>query len=260
MKSLKTTLMTAGLAVAAATGAHAADIYQPQPQMIEPLPMKEDFGSKWYLRGYVGMSNQQVDELSDAATAAAGNVTTLDSGFDSAPIVGAAIGYRLNSWLRGDISGEYRGGATFHGLQTYTDATGTYDDNYSGTKSEWLVMANAYVDLGSWHGISPYVGAGIGGAYTSIDNFRDIGVANAAVGYANADPSFDLAWALYAGVGYEVAPNLTMELGYRYVSLGDAKTKDMYSYNSPTNPGTFNPYTFKDLTSHDVFLGFRYAM
>jgi len=31
-----------------------------------------------------------------------------------------------------------------------------------------LLLANAYVDIGTWHGVTPYVGAGIGGALGQV--------------------------------------------------------------------------------------------
>ena len=37
-------------------------------------------------------------------------------------------------------------------------------------------MANAYVDLGNWYGVVPYVGAGIGASRNTICTFRDINV------------------------------------------------------------------------------------
>ena len=43
------------------------------------------------------------------------------------------------------------------------------------TKSEWLVLANAYVDLGTWWCITPFVGAGVGAARVSIANYTDVG-------------------------------------------------------------------------------------
>ena len=41
-------------------------------------------------------------------------------------------------------------------------------DIYHATKSEWVVLANAYVDLGTWWCMTPFIGAGVGGARVSI--------------------------------------------------------------------------------------------
>ena len=41
---------------------------------------------------------------------------------------------------------------------------GVNTDTYHATKTEWVVLANAYVDLGTWWCITPFIGAGVGGA------------------------------------------------------------------------------------------------
>ncbi len=44
------------------------------------------------------------------------------------------------------------------------------------TVSTLKLMANAYVDLGHFNGLTPYVGAGIGGAYVTYkDYMQDAG-------------------------------------------------------------------------------------
>src|SRR5690606_11090944 len=127
-------------------------------------------------------------------------------------IGGLGVGYQLNRWLRGDLTAEYRGETGFHGLDTFTDVNGDPRyNNYTAKKSEWLLLANAYVDLGEWHGISPYVGAGIGASRNTIHSFRDAGIAYGTPGdpstsfptlaYADAASKWNLAWALHAGLG-----------------------------------------------------------
>ena len=40
---------------------------------------------------------------------------------------------------------------------------GTINTNdYTFTKKEWLFLANAYLDLGTWWCITPFIGAGVG--------------------------------------------------------------------------------------------------
>lgn len=272
MNGLRKTLVASGLAVLATSGAQAADLYQ--PPMIEPLPVvEEEFGSSWYLRGYVGMSNQEVDQLTNSVINEANDPTIRinewDSDFDSAPVLGAAIGLRLNDWIRADVSAEYRGGANYHGMDhvTFNGADGTFgtgddvyfDNNYTAVKREWLFLANGFVDLGSWNGLMPYVGAGIGTSRNTITSFRDMGLSVGSDAYAEEDSKWNFAWALHAGLGYQVTPQLTMELGYRYLDLGDAVTGNTKTYDL-TAVDTPDTWTFEDLTSHDVHLGFRYAM
>jgi opacity protein-like surface antigen len=178
-------------------------------------------------------------------------------------LFGLGIGYRHNSWFRWDLIGEYRGETGFHGFDTWTDATP--DDrfnNYTAKKSEWLLMWNAYLDLGTWKGITPFVGAGIGASRVTIHSFRDAGIAETTLlptmAYANAASKWNLAWALHAGLAYDVTPNFTIELAYRYIDLGDGRSGDIIGCDG-TN-AIYNPRHFKHSTSHDVKLGVRWAL
>jgi opacity protein-like surface antigen len=182
------------------------------------------------------------------------NFTWLDKGgFDSAPLFGLGIGYQYNNWLRFDLTGEYRGKASFHALDSYTGGT----NEYSGTKSEWLFLANGYIDLGTWWSVTPFVGAGIGFANINIDHFRDINVLNSGGGYADSGSTTNFAWALHAGLAYQVTPNFSIELAYRYLNMGDGKTGIAYNLNGTTSNSV---YTFKDITSHDIKFGVRWMM
>ncbi len=249
-------LIGATLIASAATPAFSADLYDSAYEAPAPS------FSGWYLRGHVGMSNQHVKELQYEYFDVPGfSHNWLDEGgFDSAPIGGVGIGYAFNNWLRADITGEYRGKSSFHALDSFTnDATGDVigTNQYSATKSEWLVLANAYIDLGEFNGISPYIGAGIGASRNTIANLDDINEFAGGGGYASKDSKWDLAWALHAGVGYAVSDRMTMDLGYSFVHLGDGKTGPARNYDpNLTRPN--DGFTFKDIYSHDFKLGLRY--
>ena len=86
------------------------------------------------------------------------------------------------------------------------------------------MLANVYADLGTWWCITPFIGAGIGGAYNTISNFHDIGVRFGANNFAETASKWNMAWALHAGLAYKVTPNFTVELAYRYLDLGNAET------------------------------------
>jgi len=256
MRSLKSlAIVAAAMAVLAPKESPAADL-----PMLPPPPIEEYGG--WYLRGDIGMSNQRLKGLELVGVDPADTFEWLDrGGFDSAPIFGVGIGYRHNSWFRWDITGEYRGKAHFTALDRYdTGSTGTFDgtNEYTAKKSELLFLFNAYLDLGTWKSITPFVGAGIGASRNTISNFRDINTPTAGVAYANDHSKWDLAWAVYAGLAYEVTPNFTIELAYRYLDLGDAKSGDIIDFTGTNNIN--NPVTFKRITSHDLKFGVRMAL
>lgn len=248
-------LAVAGATAFSATASLAADIFAPPPP-----PMKESFGG-WYLRGDIGMTNQSVDRLDNVLFPGTPNLVFHDLNFESGMLFGIGVGYQFNGWLRADITGEYRGETGFHGFDTWGAGPTARFNNYTAKKSEWLVLANAYVDLGTWWRITPFIGAGVGMANVTIHSFRDAGTTGnpgfPTMAYANAASKWNFAWAVHAGLAYQATRNLTIELAYRYVSLGDGQSGDIIAFDGTNNIN--NPMHFRDLTSHDVKLGVRWA-
>src|ERR1700736_3429340 len=253
-------LVAAGAASLLSSGAFAADMAIAPAPMYAPPPV-QDFGG-WYLRGDIGFSNQRVNHIAMAdgrnAKLASLQETTA---FDTAGIFGVGVGYQFNNWLRGDITGQYRGNSNFKGTDLITYATGMNGlvangiDNYSATKSEWLAMANAYIDLGTWWCVTPFIGAGVGAARVTISNYTDTGANNNNGTYIGGplNPSFataaaaskwNLAWALHTGLAYKVSPGLTLELAYSYLNMGDGLTGPVTTFTGFTN-GV--PMQFKDI-------------
>lgn len=263
MGNLKSASLAAAALVFTAGSGFAADIIEP-PIYAPPPPVAVSLGG-WYLRGDIGMSNQQLHGgLDNALFDTTDNVEFLDQGtFSSAPTFQVGMGYRFNDWLRADAIVQYRGKADFTALDRYE----TFDDGdpttwdgsneYSAKKSEWLVMANAYVDLGTWSGITPYVGGGIGASRNTISSFQDINTPNGGVAYGEQNSEWNLAWAVHAGLGIEITDRLTLDLGYSYLHLGDASSGDITTFTGVNN--VTNPMMFNDITSHDVKFGLRYA-
>jgi opacity protein-like surface antigen len=256
MRSLKSLALAAAAVVMLANDVRAADL----PPMLPPPPI-EDYGG-WYLRGDIGMSNQLVKRIHHPQMDAPAILQWLDKGgFDAAPFFGLGFGYRHNSWFRWDITGEYRGKASFAALDRYdTTGDGTFDgtNDYTGKKSEWLLMWNVYVDLGTWRGITPFVGAGVGTSRNTISHFRDIDATNAAVAFAPSASKWDFAWALHAGLAYDVTPNFSIELAYRYLDLGDGRTGTLQDFTGACT--LCQPVQFRGITSHDLKLGVRWAL
>jgi opacity protein-like surface antigen len=242
------------------SAAFAADLPIAPPPAYAP-PVVEDFGG-WYLRGDIGFSNQRVSRLENPNDGL--NFTSVQNlSFNTAGIFGLGAGYRFNNWFRADLTGEWRGNSQFSGTDQITYAGGLGTDSYRATKSEWVVLGNAYVDLGTWWCITPFIGAGIGGARVSIANFTDAGIANQGGGalpslaLADSVAKWNFAWALHAGVAYNVSPNFTVELAYRYLDMGNGLTGDLRAFDGSANYG---PMTFKSITSHDLKLGVRWNL
>jgi opacity protein-like surface antigen len=235
--------------------ARAADMPQLPPVYAPPI---EEFFGGWYLRGDIGMSNQQVKSLNNALYSTASSVSTVQKDFDSAPLFGIGFGYQFNHWFRADITGEYRGKANFHGLDIVTSGGTTSTNEYRGSKSEWLILGNIYADLGTWYSFTPFIGAGIGAAQVTISNFMDVGTMTPSVAYADDASKWNFAWAVHAGVSYRVNSQLSLEFAYRYVSLGNGISGDVKTFDG-TN-AIYNPMEFNNITSHDLKFGVRWLL
>ena len=275
MRSVKY-FIAAGAASLVSSVAFAADMPIAAPPMYGPPPA--EFGG-WYLRGDIGFSNQSVKDvkLSDPTRYTGLSSFQQTTDFDTAGTFQVGVGYQFNNWFRADITGQYRGKSNFNGtdLLTFPWGGGTASgiDNYNASKSEWLVLANGYVDLGTWWCVTPFIGAGVGAARVSISGFTDTGVSNAnftglgapvvsgppvaSFATAASASTWNFAWALHAGLGYRISPNVTLELAYSYVNLGDGVTGVASTFDGSAGGHVFQ---FHDITSNDVKLGVRWDL
>ena len=267
MRSVKI-FVVAGAASLLSSMASAADMAIAPPPMPYAPPVA-DFGG-WYLRGDIGFSNQSVNNVRDTNPNAYNNVAVSQtSSFGSGGIYDLGVGYRVNSWFRTDFTAQYRGKTNFTGLDVVT-GTGPFagfvgTDNYTATKSELLFMANAYVDLGTWWCVTPFIGAGIGTARVSIADFTDTGdfiqggLQKHSFNYAGEASQWNFAWAAHAGLAYHVNQALTLELAYSFVSMGNGMTGPTSSFDQVTNT-THAPFAFHNIYSNDVKLGVRWNL
>lgn len=243
-----------------AGGAVAADFTPPPVIDFEP-EYEEVIGGNLYLRGFVGFASREVSSLSNVLFHSAAEVQFLNSQYEGGGLAGVGVGYRFNDFFRLDVTGEYRFRAGYDGFDrvaTTTPGVFTQTNQYTADQSEWVVLANAYVDLGTYANVTPYVGAGVGAVHTTISGFTDTNVPALGVAYADDRSDWDFAWALYAGLGYQVNERFSVDLGYRYMNLGSAATGDITTYTGVNNVN--NPMHFNDIESHDIIVGMRWDL
>src|ERR1700722_11337762 len=175
MASFRAVIIAGAVAIGAVNAAYAADLDLPPPPPVEAPPPAPIVGGGWYLRGDVGVGIANVNNVrssfdADFATGVIADQFNSQSVGDAA-IIGFGAGYQFNQWLRFDATGEYRSAANYHVIESavfscFGVTTRCYD-NDQGAVSSAVFLANGYVDIGTWWGVTPFVGAGVGGA----DNF-----------------------------------------------------------------------------------------
>ena len=273
MRNLKLALFAGAALAAAFTSAHAADLGPiMQPRQMAPVQVEEMTGG-WYLRGDIGGGAQKFSEFGHTQTnsafvwPASWRIDQKDAG--DAFFIGGGVGYQWNSWLRFDATAEYRAKASFNALGSYTEFCpgGRCFDVYDGNQSAFVLMANGYVDLGTWMCLTPFIGAGAGYARHAFSGFTDVGfISDGTTGFGHAANNdfaeWKFAWALHAGVAYNVSQNFKMELAYRYLNMGSVDTAEVLCGASGcgTGNGPRAFYTLRDMTSHDFKLGMRWML
>lgn len=271
MMSLKT-LAAFGLAVAtaaAAPSALAADLLP--PPALPAAPPVVDVGGGFYLRGDVGVGILQTGNFEQREVALGGG-NFLRRDINDTFFVGVGAGYQFNSWFRADVTGEYRGATKFGATDRYNftcpfaagscGAIGqviTRNNVWDGNLQSTVVMANGYVDLGTWHGITPFIGVGVGGAYNKVSGVTDYDPSDLGGGGRGLDnDEWNFAWAIHAGLAYDVTSNFKVELGYRYLNLGDVKSGRIRCLGNAACD--LSPLVIKDVDSHDIKLGMRWLL
>ncbi len=262
-------ISAAAAAAVIGTSAYAADLPLPQPPMAYQPPAAVETGG-WYLRGDVGVGVQnfsqfQLEPISTLPT----SWTINQQNIEDTTILGFGAGYELNNWFRFDVTGEYRTQAAFKATGSYDQGTcavdgltGTCFDTYNGDFSAAVFLVNAYVDLGTWWCITPYVGAGIGTAYDRVSGVEDIGpLPPGTIGFGytyNNASSWNLAWNVQAGLTYNVSNNFKVDFNWRYLNMGSPQSADVYCQN--TTSCTPNYLVLKDMSSQDFRIGFRWLL
>jgi len=294
-------------AVAASPGKlEAADLGTlfsgPSQTSVQPV----EFGTGWYIRGSVDGAWQTQPSLDPDFT----SVPSAHS-LDWAAEIGG--GYQFNQWFRVDATYTYYGEqqASGNGAQvncpaslnplyanppTDTILLGVTPDPSQCTPKESasvqknLFLANGYVDLGTWAGVTPYVGAGAGAAYIYANqtvNFTNnsngspysatltlpanypvpLTYYNPITGapfnpqphyntgpqdwdYSKSAQKWSFAFALMAGFSYDLTSNLKLDIGYRYVNFGS------FSGISSLSGALFS----NQVTTQEIRLGLRYLI
>lgn len=224
--------------------AFAADLAE-QPY-VEPLPVAT---GGWYLRGDIGYKFYNSPNIAFVTPTYTDpwNNTSLDNTW----MLGAGVGYKFNDYFRADATVDYEFNAGAYGEGYCGGCGGLGYSIETADISAWTMLLNGYIDLGTYAGITPYVGAGIGTSYLETSNISYINP-NGVTGTWNGAGQWNFAWALMAGASYAITPNTALDLSYRYLNLGDAVS----GYIPAGGGGTIQ---YNNVDANEIRLGLRYS-
>jgi opacity protein-like surface antigen len=256
----KTILAVATAALLASSAAYAADVYQPEPQpvYVDAPEVAVSEASGWYLRGDLGYSFNKLRGANYFQGSNGNQVDFATSSIKDSFWVGGGVGYQINSYLRTDLMFDYLTKADFNGStrgECGFSATPCTSSDVSSMRA-YTLMANAYVDLGTYAYFTPYIGGGIGGSYVKWDKLRNTSCADNGTGCDatvehHGAGSWRFAYQLMAGASIDVTCNVKADLGYRFRHTAGG---DMFGYALNGGPG----YD-KGFHSHSVHAGARYV-
>ncbi|MBV8796506.1 MAG: porin family protein [Hyphomicrobiales bacterium] len=291
MKVLTSLACAAAIVAAPASAADLLGTAAPFTLPAPSSPLIFESGSNWYVRGDLGIS------FDDAPSVSFSSISVPPPGFPGAPLPvysgqnihstdftgGVGAGYRFNNYLRFDATWDYRTGpggsssATVvcpYGLTGLTsqappnpllgylyNTTNTCIGSANIKQHNNTFLANAYVDLGTYYGFTPYVGGGAGfnintmsgslnfnetanglpyaanltptGAYPQLwlDQFGTLISPQPNIAFTQqnwnrtfSSTTYSFAWALAAGLGFQLTPSATLDVGYRYLNSGAITT------------------------------------
>ena len=241
MRSICKTASTIGvLTLMLGSAANAADMRPlppPGPLLQNPPLLVDEFSSGWYLRGDIGYRWNKVDDVVSVGA----TPVVLNDTLGKSWVIGGGVGYKWE-WFRSDLTLDYGTRAKFTAdspLQSH-DFTAKID-NFTG-------LVNVYGDLGTWWGLTPYIGAGAGVAHLQASQFN---VASSGSAEAGSNAKWNFAWAYMAGISYKLFNNYNIDVGYRHINMGDTNTGvDAFG----------NQLTFKKVSADEVRVGFRYTL
>jgi opacity protein-like surface antigen len=275
--------LLAAFALLPAAGAFAAD-YDP-PIVIDDAPehVPVEIGTGWYLRGdisYIFATRARSSFTYRTFDATTGGYTNniFDSGSLRSDVsLGVGFGYRFNEWMRADatvdwfrtrFNGASASAAPCFDPVAFPAYAGTScRSETSGRAKALSFMANAYVDLGTYVGFTPYVGAGAGVTYLQWEQFATNNFCVGAtcpgglVGTSQHQfvKDFAFTWAAMAGVSYDVNKNLKIDAGYRFRRISGGP---MFGWDAASRAagagGTQGGQP--GFSSHEFKLGLRYEL
>jgi opacity protein-like surface antigen len=218
-------------------------------ELAEPQPKPADTPTRLYVRVDIGFSQSTGADIKDktfipgfgiicgdASCTVPGTLKDVGSG----GVLSGGVGYRFSPHVRGDLTVGYRG------YKLNASDASVPPTKFKGTVTSLNAMASGYYDFATT-GWTPYLGIGLGLSQNKIGTvtFDDGAGFN---GTLAGGTKAGVAAAFMAGAGIPLSDRLTLDVGYRYISLGALEIPAGGGYGGASGK----------LNAHELTVGVRF--
>jgi len=176
----------------------------------------------WYVSGNLGVATLNDSDINSS-------LFNGNASFDTGYALGGEIGRSF---------GKLRlGGEMAYRNNDYDAVETSPSVGVDGSISSFALMLNSYYDFKNTSVLTPFIMGGVGVADISTDRITN---GNNTI---PSDDSWQFAWQLGAGVGWELAEAWTLDLTYKYFATADPSFGDVGM----------------EYGSHNVLVGLRFA-
>ena len=134
-----------------------------------------------------------------------------DIEYDVGEVFGGRVGVHLGNGIRVELDVAYS--------ENDVDELGGVDLALEADVAAVTFGVGAYVDVGQLGALTPYLGAGIGGAYRELDT-----------DFGSDDEDTGLAAHGEVGLSLDITPNIAVVPHYRYVWLGEVNDEEAFAH------------------------------
>ena len=202
----------------------------------------------------LGSSNSKNAGTSSLITQVNKSGTTTNNDLGRSDVLGISIGKYLSEHFRGEIGISQRKGFKYH-----TIAPGLPENYYKADVESFAVFLNGYVDAQPMtflqNSVTTYVGAGIGISRNKM-NPLSIHSEGVLLGTASSNTETEFAFKFALGTLINLSDNVSVDLNYQYVDLGDIKSGTNLSWDARD---LVAPYSGPEINSNEFNVGLQIA-
>ena len=198
----------------------------------------------------LGSSNSKDAGITSLTNQFNSSGTIPSNDLDRSDVLGISIGEYLSERFRSEIGITQRKGFKYH----TTALPGYY---YKSDVESFAVFLNGYIDAQPMtllqNSVTSYVGAGIGisrNKMNPLSIYRDW----ALLGTASSNTETELALKFALGALINLSDNVSLDLNYQYVDLGDIKSGTNLSWDTKD---LVAPYSGPEITSNEFNVGLQ---